>query len=504
MSTAPSSSPAPASKPGSATPAANRTRQIVYALAIVLLFTAMYPYSEWLNRIKDERDLGEATLGRIDTGSFMMKMALIGGARGVVANTLWSRALELQRMHEWDELSQTVNFITKLQPHFLAIWTFQGWNLAYNVSVEWDDPADKYEWIKKGINFVRDGVQKNRNSPDLLWDTAWTYYHKLGFADEAVILRKLVREDEDENFKLDPLELEDRGTRVPRHDNFQLAYGWFTTAVRLVDRGAERLGGGTRAEEQTLATDVQYVDKPVQHKGRPGDLAFRTMPAHAQTRYAAALEKASVKGYAATFGDKARDEWEKARAEWVKFGTYPFPAFSHPDQPVQLDWISWHASGDPRWNTELTDPQRHWVERWSNDHNYRYWKDRCSAEGTRQGVEARRLFYEGTVALKEANFPVAAENYRAGLELFQELLSKHDAYREDQLNKKDVVYLVKRYALALRQIGQPELPKDAPFYELYELYGNEAIPPDPYDALEVLGRAKAVPTAASGAVPGQP
>jgi hypothetical protein len=476
-------------------PASNRNRQIVYALVILLLFTAIYPYTEWLNRIKTERDLGEATLGQIDTGSFMMKLALLGGARGVAANVLWTRAIELQRLHEWDKLSQAVNMITKLQPHFLAIWTFQGWNLAYNVAVEWDDPADKYEWIKKGIEFVKEGVAKNQKSPDLLWDTAWTYYHKLGFADEAVVLRKLVREDDDEEFKLDPLEWDDNHIRVTRNDNFQLAHGWFTRAVRLVDAGSERVGGGVREEETAFSTETEYVDKPVQHKGRPGDLSFRTMPAHAQTRYAIALEKASVKDYPATFGDVARNEWEKALAEWVKFGTYPFPAFSHPDQMVQLDWVMLPRDG-PEWKA-LTDPQQHWTERWANDNNYPYWKDRCSAEATRQGVSARRLFYDATRALKSADYPTAVTKYREGLSLWKDLLDKHPSYRNDQLSKKDVVYLVKRYALALRQVGQPELPKDAPFYDLYEQFGNEAIPPDPYDALEVLGRA---PVAA----PGQP
>jgi hypothetical protein len=477
------------------TPVANRNRQIVYALVILVLFTAIYPYTEWLNRVKTRRDLGEATLGQIDTGSFMMKLALLGGARGVAANVLWTRAIELQRLHEWDKLSQAVNMITKLQPHFLAIWTFQGWNLAYNVAVEWDDPADKYEWIKKGINFVREGVSKNQKSPDLLWDTAWTYYHKLGFADEAVVLRKLVREDDDEDFKLDVLVLDDDKVRVTRNDNFQLAHGWFTRAVRKADEGNERLAGGVREQEAAIETEVEYVDKPVQHKGRPGDISFRTMPAHAQTRYAMALEKASVKDYPATFGDVARNEWEKALAEWVKFGSYPFPAFSHPDQPVQLDWISWLADGDPRWNTQLTDPQRHWVERWANDNNYPYWKDRCMAEATKQAVSARQLFYEATLALKAADYPTAVAKYRDGLGLWKDLLDKHPAYKNDQLNKKDVVYLVKRYALALRQVGQPEMPKDAPFYDLYQQFGNESIPPDPYDALEVLGRA---PSATGG------
>ena len=33
-----------------------------------------------------DRDLGEATIGQIDTGSFMLKLFLLGGFRGIVAN----------------------------------------------------------------------------------------------------------------------------------------------------------------------------------------------------------------------------------------------------------------------------------------------------------------------------------------------------------------------------------------------------------------------------------
>ena len=131
----------------------------------------------------------------------MMKLFLLGGFRGIVADILWLRAEEHKKDHDWDRLKTTVELITKLQPHFLSIWTFQGWNLAYNVSVEWDAPEDKYTWIKEGIKFVQEGVEKNRRSPDLIWDTAWIYYHKLGFSDESIILRRLFRDDEDEAFK---------------------------------------------------------------------------------------------------------------------------------------------------------------------------------------------------------------------------------------------------------------------------------------------------------------
>ncbi len=263
----------------------NMQRKIVYAVGILVLFTGMFPYKRFLQAEAQKKDLGEATIGEVDTGSFVLKLFLLGGFRGMAANVLWTRAIDFQKVQEWDRLKVTVDMITKLQPHFLAIWTFQSWNLTYNVSVEWDAPEDKYEWIKRGIKFVEDGVKKNQKSPDLIWDTAWYYYHKLGFSDESIILRRLFRDDEDESFKRSPLE----GNTI-YHDNFQLGHDWFTKAVRLVDEGARRQGVGTSEDLN------EYVDAPTQRKGRPGDLPFRSMPAHAQTRYASSLEKESIKG----------------------------------------------------------------------------------------------------------------------------------------------------------------------------------------------------------------
>ena len=76
--------------------ASNQQRKIIYGLLIVALFGAMFPYAKWLNDEKRRKDLGEATIGQVDTGSFMLKLALLGGARGIAANVLWTRAEELK------------------------------------------------------------------------------------------------------------------------------------------------------------------------------------------------------------------------------------------------------------------------------------------------------------------------------------------------------------------------------------------------------------------------
>jgi hypothetical protein len=459
----------------------NQTKKIIYGLAIVMLFGAMFPYGAWLTEEKKRKDLGEAAIGQIDTGSFMMKLFLLGGFRGIVANYLWLKAEENKRDHDWDRLKSNVDLITKLQPHFLSIWTFQGWNLAYNVSVEWDAPDDKYEWIKQGIKFVQQGVDHNRRSPDLIWDTAWFYYHKLGFADEAIILRRLFRDDEDEDFKTyrDP----ETGINVVKQDNFQLGYGWFSRSVALVDEGATRSTSGTVQDIQP----IQYVDPTPQRKGRPDDIAFRCMPAHAQTHYAAALEKMSTVGIEATFGEVAKNEWERALREWVKFGRHEFESANLIRRNGELvrDMIRIDDRTEPDEYKKLNENQKYWADRWASQMNYPYWKERCQAEKTQKGVEARQLFYEGTKAYRTGDFAQAATKFKEGLLTWKEVLKDFSVYRQDDLNKKDTGLIVKRYVRVLQQQLE-KVPDDLPFKELLAAAQADNTV-DPFDAIEMLG-----------------
>ena len=218
------------------------------------------------------------------------------------------------------------------------------------------------------------------------------------------------------------------------NDNFKLGYGWFSRAVNLVDYGARPAWSAGPRE------NVQYVDPTPQRKGRPDDIAFRSMPAHAQTRYAAGLEKMSMYGIQATFGEVAKNEWASALNEWVKFGEHVF--MSHNDirekdgsehrDPVKLD----DATNPERLKT-LTDNQQYWTQRWADQMNYRYWKERCQAEQTDEAVRARELFYEGTLAYKTADFPKAAAKFKEGLQVWKLALNDHPVYRDDRCEEGD-------------------------------------------------------------------
>ena len=51
---------------------------------------------------------------------------------------------------------QLADWITKLQPHFVTVWVHQAWNMAYNISIKFTDPADRWNWVRRGIELLRD------------------------------------------------------------------------------------------------------------------------------------------------------------------------------------------------------------------------------------------------------------------------------------------------------------------------------------------------------------
>jgi hypothetical protein len=132
-----------------------------------------------------DQDLGEGDL----TGQ-AVRLSLVG-SRGITITCLWAAAQEKQKKHEWNELELIVRSLTKLQPHFIAPWRFQSWNLAYNVSVESDRVKDKYFYITRGIDLAAEGERNNRNNPDLRLDVGYFLQDKIGIADENSTFRCL-------------------------------------------------------------------------------------------------------------------------------------------------------------------------------------------------------------------------------------------------------------------------------------------------------------------------
>ena len=105
----------------------------------------------------------------------------LGGFRGLISNFLWMRANDLQNNDQFFEAAQLANWITDLEPHFTQVWVYEGWNMAYNISVKFKDPNDRWRWVQNGIGLLRDrGLLYNPNDLLIYRELAWFYQHKMG------------------------------------------------------------------------------------------------------------------------------------------------------------------------------------------------------------------------------------------------------------------------------------------------------------------------------------
>lgn len=105
----------------------------------------------------------------------------LGGFRGLIANVLWIRANDLQQDEKFFEMVQLADWITKLQPHFVTVWVHQAWNMAYNISVKFPEAKDRWLWVSRGVELLRDeGMRYNPEEPLIYRELAWFYQHKMG------------------------------------------------------------------------------------------------------------------------------------------------------------------------------------------------------------------------------------------------------------------------------------------------------------------------------------
>ena len=111
----------------------------------------------------------------------MLTTVALGGFRGLISNALWMRAAELQEQGKYFEMVQLADWITKLEPHFSQVWLMQAWNMAFNISVKFNDPADRWRWLERGIELLRDqGLVYNPYDHLIYRELAWFFQFKMG------------------------------------------------------------------------------------------------------------------------------------------------------------------------------------------------------------------------------------------------------------------------------------------------------------------------------------
>ena len=457
-------------------------RKLVYGAGVLLLFVPII----WLGRpasaAPDERadgggaggvlaqkraefTLGESSLGNVDPSSATMNLVLFG-LRGVATNVLWTDAMDAKEKKDWARLRSDVDSITRLQPHYEKVWDFQGWNLAYNVSAEWDNVEDRWYWVKEGTKFVMDGVDRNANSPDLRFKVGQIMGQKIGNADEKSFYRKYFTVDPDvagyqggtdPDFNRSPYPNEGD---LPHHHLGSKR--WYRYAI-----DADETEGNPR---QTQMLDV----------------LFDSQPAQAQRLYAESIEEEGEYGPAVA-------GWRQAREDWIEgLGRKPFPTRLAPDAAITLELESesdfarladeFNARlAEGGYDARVTPEQiRFEVDRQRKALNYNFWRAKSTLEARPEVVQARAAIYRGKELFyrgESGDMTEAAAKLREGLAAWERALTddtpESREMRESSLLREDL--LVNLYYLrdALQySTGEADLPGDAPLYDLWEAAGE--------------------------------
>lgn len=157
----------------------------IYKVGMVALAIVLFCVSAQVqNRLNvDRTQLGLTKLPPLENAPPVLAFSTValGGFRGLIANALWMRATDLQDEDKYFEMVQLADWITKLEPHFVSVWTVQAWNMAYNISVKFQDPEDRWHWVQRGIQLLRDqGIPMNPDETLMYRELSWLYQHKIG------------------------------------------------------------------------------------------------------------------------------------------------------------------------------------------------------------------------------------------------------------------------------------------------------------------------------------
>jgi hypothetical protein len=160
----------------------DRLTEIIAAVTLVACLAGAGASARGLARQRQELQLVVSMEGTQGMPPHVaLATAALGTFRGLAVDVLWARADALQDAGEFFEAQTLAQWITTLQPRFPKVWSFQAWNMAYNISVSTPNPAERWGWINRGIALVRDrGMPLNPADANLPMELAWIYFHKIG------------------------------------------------------------------------------------------------------------------------------------------------------------------------------------------------------------------------------------------------------------------------------------------------------------------------------------
>jgi hypothetical protein len=443
-----------------------------------------------LARMRAARGLSQANLGEIDPTGETMRFATLG-LKNVAVTLLWDRANHYKKVEDWANLSATLEQLTKLQPNFYSVWDFQAHNLSYNISVEFDDYRDRYAWVIKGIEFLRQGIGLNRFEPRLLGRMGWFIGHKIGKSDEKDEFRRLFVADDDFHERDDPQRT------VNERDNWLVSRSKYLQGQQLADSGVPLKTTALIFHSEPMMAGINYA------RALEGDGTFGTAARRAWELAGDEMRRFAAREIPTSWNVPIRlglEEAEEARADRIvaelesllpgqfaalgakkRASTPPEQLAALEVPPLERDakqmelaaqaqdalkvtWKEVARESPPEtreraWQLALEEVEAretaHIIDRYRDIVNFEFWRAACEAEVTEPALRAREATWTANREFAAARLQAAKQAYEEAFRAWREVFDASTILREDQITADDVAEIVNRYRRLLEQLDEP-------------------------------------------------
>jgi hypothetical protein len=530
------------------------TRKIIYLVLIAALILPLFYLSQPATRsaggkppspggvlaqMRKHAELSPAQLGEIDPTSVTLKLATLGFS-GIAMNILWTKATDFQMKKDFVNQYAVLNEIMKLQPNYISVWSNQAWNVSYNISVQFDDYRERYRWVVRGFDFLKEGMFYNERQPRLPYDLGHNISQKIGKADEKKEFRQLLKQDDDLFARLF-----DASWPVAKRDNWLAGKYWYDKAIEMVANGMYMILDGIEPETRDAPKGKSY-------------LLYRSGAPMCQMYYSEYLEKDGV------FGQVARQAWSDAAEEWNlgkdSYGNADIPTFYQDEngntivihlndqereeeaahklltrldalQPGLRDQLiarkragltraqkdalatpvekrtaaTYKLLGEADEATRttdnevarhITDPRKRaegirladeiekhnmmalYIRRDRDIVNFANWRLRAQVERGADLLQGRRLIYQAGVAYAEGRLVEARAAFEEGFRKWRKVLDAHTDLVADTTTGEDLVDVVKQYRELLGKLGVP-FPKPFILQDVVDAHPDPNAPPPP-------------------------
>ena len=159
-----------------------RVPQVIVITVVIGAFWCSSRVQMIMNRLRITNDVTGAQPSLVNAPPLVAFTTIAaGGFRGLVADFIFLRMQAQQDKKNFFEIAQLASWVVKLQPRFTGATAFLSWNMAYNISIMFNDPDDRWRWIQHGIELLRDtALVYNPLSTTLYRELGWIYQHKIG------------------------------------------------------------------------------------------------------------------------------------------------------------------------------------------------------------------------------------------------------------------------------------------------------------------------------------